>query len=75
MDVEYCITESTIYFDNCKFNTYGISAVIKTSTKISSEFSDVSLDKAFVERLTNILNLSEIEECQFREVIIDELNR
>ena len=75
MDVEYCITESTIYFDNCKFNTYGISAVIKNSSKISSEFPDVSLDKAFVERLTNILNFSEIKECQFHEVIIDELNR
>ncbi|MGN0548022.1 MAG: DUF6514 family protein [Acutalibacteraceae bacterium] len=75
MDVEYCVTESTIYFDNCQFNSYGISAVIKTSAKTSSEFPDISFDKNFVEKITNLLNYYEVDECQFKEIIIDELNR
>lgn len=75
MDVEYCITESTIYFDNCKFNSYGISAVNKISKKTTSKFLDISFDKDFVESIADILNFYEIEECQFKEIIIDELNR
>lgn len=75
MDVEYCITESTIYFDNYKLNSYGISAVNKISKKPTSKFLDISFDKDFVESIADILNFYEIEECQFKEIIIDELNR
>ena len=40
-----------------------------------SEFVDVSLDKAFVVDLVNLLNSAEVELCHFNDVVIDELNK
>lgn len=75
MNIEYFITENSIYLDGCQFKTYGISAVDKLSKKKESDFDDVSLDKAFVTDLVSLLNSTEIELCHFNDVVIDELNK
>lgn len=75
MNIKYLITESSISFDNQNFTTYGIAAVEKSSEKICSELSDVSLNKAFVLHLVGSLNSEKIELCHFKDVVTDELNR
>lgn len=75
MNIEYFITEKSINLDGCRFSTYGISAVDKMSREEKSEFVDVSLDKAFVVDLVNLLNSAEVELCHFNDVVIDELNK
>lgn len=75
MNIEYFITENSISLDGCRFNTYGISAVDKMSREEKSEFVDVSLDKAFVVDLVNLLNSAEVDLCHFNDVVIDELNK
>lgn len=75
MNIEYFITENSISLDGCRFNAYGISAVDKLSREEKSEFDDVSLDKAFVVDLVDLLNSAEVELCHFNDVVTDELNK
>lgn len=75
MDIEYHIMKSNITIEGCLFNTYGITAVEKSSAKIKSAITDVSLDKMFVLNIVEILNSAEVELCQFGDVVTDELNK
>ena len=75
MSTKYLIKESCILIDGNKFKTYGIDAVECCSSKLQSEFDDVSLDKDFVINLVELLNSAGIELCHFKEVVLDELNK
>ena len=75
MNIEYQLTKTHIYLDNQRFLTYGIAAINKSTAEIQRRIPDVSLDKAFVEHVTDLLNSAEVELCHFDEVVEDELNR
>ncbi len=75
MNIEYQLTQTHIYLENQKFRTYGIAAIDKSTAKVQCKISDVSLDKAFVQHVTDLLNSSEAELCHFTEIVYDELNK
>ena len=75
MNIEYHITKTNILLDGRRFYTYGIAAVDKTSAKTQIKIIDFSLDEAFVQGVTDVLNSAKVELCHFAEVVDDELNR
>lgn len=75
MNIKYQVTTAHISLDNQRFSTYGIAAIDKSSAKIQCKISDVSLDKAFVQHVADLLNSSEAELCHFTEIVYDELNK
>lgn len=75
MNTEYKVTKTHISLDGRRFITYGIAAIDKSSAKIQSKITDVSLDEIFVQHVTNLLNSSKVELCHFAEIVDDELNR
>lgn len=75
MSTTYSISKSILVIDEQQmFVTYGIVAKDSDGNKIS-EFSDVSVNKSFTERVVGLLNDYEVEPCHFFEVVLDELNR
>lgn len=75
MNIEYQLTKTYIYLENQQFYTYGIDAINRSTAKIQSQISDVSLDKSFVQQVIDLLNSAEVELCHFAEVVEDELNK
>lgn len=75
MNIEYHITKTNIILDGRRFSTYGIAAIDKSSARTRSKIIDVSLDKAFVCHVADLLNSAEVELCHFSEVVNDQLNR
>ena len=77
MNIEYQLTKTYIYLylENQQFCTYGIDAINRSTAKIQSQISDVSLDKSFVQQVIDLLNSAEVELCHFAEVVEDELNK
>ena len=75
MNIDYQLTKTHIYLDNQRFLTYGIAAINKSTAEIQRKIPDVSLDKAFVEHVVDLLNSSEAELCHFTEIVYDELNK
>ena len=75
MSVKYSVINSAVIIEgNRLLMTYGIAAENENGEKIS-EFSDVSVNKAFTEKIAKLLNNAEVAPCHFYEVVIDELNR
>lgn len=56
MNIEYQLTKTYIYLENQQFCTYGIDAINRSTAKIQSQISDVSLDKSFVQQVIDLLN-------------------
>ncbi len=75
MEIEYLRVENIVEVENSSQTTYGIVVCGKAEKVKLAEFPDVSLDKDFVIRLTELLNSCEVELCHFFDVVIDELNR
>lgn len=75
MDTIYSLSVGVLELENNDIMvTYGIVAKNSDGEKIS-EFSDVSINKAFTEKVIDLLNLCKVEPCHFYDVVIDEINR
>ena len=75
MITKYSVSSGAIVLDdNSIMLTYGIVAEDENGERIS-EFSDVSVNRGFTEKVAELLNLCKIEPCHFFDVVIDELNR
>ena len=71
----YCISKSVLVLETGQIiPTYGIVLNDDSGTKIS-EFSDISVNKSFTEKIVKLLNECQVEPCHFYDVVIDELNR
>lgn len=71
----YSMSKSVLVLESGQvIPTYGIMVKNDSGAKIS-EFSDVSVNKSFTEKLVKLLNECQVEPCHFYDVVIDELNR
>ena len=74
MDTVYYVSDGILVLEGGQsIPTYGIAA--KDNGSIISEFSDVSINKSFTEKVVKLLNDCRVEPCHFYDVVIDELNR
>ena len=75
MATVYSVSKSVLVLeDNSIMLTYGIVAENENKEKIA-EFSDVSVNREFTEKIAELLNLCKVEPCHFYDVVIDEINR
>ena len=75
MEIHYSITNSALVLDDRNVMlTYGITATNENGETVS-EFSDVSVNREFTEKIVDLLNFCKIEPCHFFDVVLDELNR